>query len=292
VAPAGGPRPVDRLLALYAVASGTALLFPGRPAAWPLLALLHLGLALAGLRGGPVRRALAAVARRFPRQARVPADWYPLLLVPALYAELEALNVAVWGGRVFDGLVMAWEAALFGGQPSRDWAAAAPVPLLSELLHLSYLSYYLIIYLPPLYLYAVGRREAFRGVVFLLMLTFVTHYVFFIYFPVAGPRYLFPAPTGGIEDGLFYGLVHKVLEAGSSRGAAFPSSHVGVTVAATLFAVRALPRVAAVLALLTVGLALGAVYGGFHYATDALAGLLLGMACVAAAPPLRRALAP
>ncbi|MEX0892449.1 MAG: phosphatase PAP2 family protein [Gemmatimonadota bacterium] len=288
-APAGGPRPVDRLLALYALVSGAALLFPGRPAAWPLLAALHAALALAGLRGGPVRRGLAALARRWPRGARVAADWYPLLLVPALYTELEALNLAVWGGRMFDALVMGWEAALFGGQPSRDWAAAAPVPLLSELLHFSYLSYYLIIYLPPLYLYATGRLEETRRLIFVLMLTFVAHYVFFIYFPVAGPRYGFPPPGGGIEDGFFYGLAHGILEAGSSRGAAFPSSHVGVTLAATLCLLRPLPRVAPLLVVLTLGLTLGAIYGGFHYAVDALAGLLLGGACVAAAPRLRGA---
>lgn len=290
--PAVGPRPVDRLLALYALVAGVALCFPGRPPAWPLLALLHGVLVLAGLTRGPLRRGLAAAGRRFPRASRVAADWYPLLLVPALYTELEALNVSVWGGRVFDGLVLGWEAALFGAQPSRDWAAAAPVPLLSELLHFSYLSYYLIIFAPPLYLYAVGRRDVFRRAVFLLMLTFVTHYVFFIYFPVAGPRYLFPAPGGGIEDGFFYSLAHRVLEAGSSRGAAFPSSHVGITVAATLFYVRTLTRAAPILVLLTAGLTLGAVYGGFHYATDVLAGLLLGVACVAAAPGLRRALEP
>jgi hypothetical protein len=41
----------------------------------------------------------------------------------------------------------------------------------------------------------------------------------------------------------------------------------------TLSALRYLPRLAPLLVVLTAGLAAGAVYGGFHYAIDALAGL-------------------
>jgi membrane-associated phospholipid phosphatase len=279
-------EPVDRLFALYAALSGIAWLFPGRPSGWPVLLALHGLAAFIGFGAAPALRAWDRIADRFPRAARVLADWYPLALVPALYTELAALNRSVHGGRFFDPAIMRWEEEVFGGQPSREWAANAPNLGLSEALHAAYLSYYILIYVPPLILYARGRRLDFRLCVFVLMLTFFVHYLFFIYFPVQGPRYLFPAPDGIVASGFFYALAHKILEAGSSQGAAFPSSHVGVAVTQTLMMGRVMRALVVPAAVLTVGLALGAIYGGFHYATDAVLGGVLGVLAVIVGPAL------
>jgi len=276
---------VYRLLAAWLIVSGLALAGPHRPAAWPLLALLHLvgvGACLAA-----DRRVRWAQTGRAP-QPNALLDWAPLLIMPALYAELAVLNSALWGGRYFDDLVIGWEQALFGGQPSRDLANAAPWPALSEALHFSYLSYYALIFVPPLLIWLRRSRAALRDAVFTVMLVFLAHYLFFVYFPVQGPRYLFPAPGGEAIAGYpFRDLAHRVLESGSSRGAAFPSSHVGVGVAASFVAWRHLRPLAPVVALLTVGLALGAVYGGFHYGVDALAGAALGAGLAGVAPRVR-----
>jgi membrane-associated phospholipid phosphatase len=283
--------PLDRLFALYMTVAAAALLFPHRPGYWPLLLGVHLLVPALGWPAPAVGRAAAAAGPRARRLLRASADWSPLLLIPALYTELAVLNTAVHGGRYFDELVISWEQALFGGQPSSDWAAAAPSLWLSEPLHAAYLSYYLIIFVPPLLLYLRGRTTAFRATAFALMLSFFAHYLFFIFFPVQGPRYLVPAPAGELAAGFFYNATHTVLQAGSSQGAAFPSSHVGVSVTQTLLVLRYLPRLAPAIALLTVGLAAGAIYGGFHYAIDAVAGLVLGVAAFLAARPLADLLA-
>ncbi|HSJ07322.1 MAG TPA: phosphatase PAP2 family protein [Longimicrobiales bacterium] len=282
--------PLDRLFAAYMTVAAAAMLFPDRPSTWPLLLALHALVVVVAWPAPPVERAARGLSGDARRRLRAMADWLPLLLIPLLYSELAVLNVAVHGGRYFDHLVIGWEQAIFGGQPSRDWAAALPVRAISEPLHAAYLSYYFIIFLPPLVLFMRGRRDAFRYGAFALMLSFFLHYLFFIYFPVQGPRYLFAAPGGNLADGFFYGLAHRLLEAGSSQGAAFPSSHVGVSVTQTLVAIRFLPRLAPVLAVLTLGLALGAVYGGFHYLIDAVAGLVLGVLAWLAAGPLARRL--
>ena len=107
-------------------------------------------------------------------------------------------------------------------------------------------------------------------------------------FPVQGPRYI--APPAGVPDGLFRSLTLALLEGGSSRGAAFPSSHVSVAVAQTLLALRFQRRLGWVLVPVTTLLALGAVYGGFHYAVDVLVGAALGVVSAWLARPLGRAL--
>jgi membrane-associated phospholipid phosphatase len=277
-------------MAGYAIASGAVLLLQGRPATWPLLAVFHVLLAwmALGWRGAAGLR--ARIENEWPRATGILREWYPLLLLPFLYGELDALNIAVHGGRMFDGLVQVWEEMVFGGHPSRDWARAVPNLLLSEVLHASYLSYYLLLYAPALTIWLRCTRRDFRVTVFTIMLAFVAHYFFFIFFPVEGPRYRFDAPMGGIEQGTFYGLAHRLLEAGSSRGAAFPSSHVGASAAVTIAAMRTIPRAAPLIGLLTAGVALGAVYGGFHYAVDALAGGILGVGMALLAPALHRRL--
>jgi membrane-associated phospholipid phosphatase len=276
--------PVDRLLAAYAVVGGAALLFPHRGPRWPILAALHVAAILLGFATPPARRLWSRLSEVLPRFAAFIGDAYPVALIPLLYAELPALNVAVWNERYFDPLIIAIERSVFGGMPSHDWAAAMPILPLSELLHSAYLSYYFIIFGPPIIIALRSTREAFRQAVFALMLTFVAHYLFFIWFPVQGPRYLFAAPGGIIADGTVYKLAHRILEAGSSRGAAFPSSHVGVAVAQTITAWRYCRPLAPILAILAIGLACGAVYGGFHYATDAIVGAILGGAMAIVAP--------
>jgi membrane-associated phospholipid phosphatase len=284
--------PLDRLFAIYLAVAAAALLFPHRPAAWPLLLAVHLLLVLLLWPLLPVERVIQQAGESARGRLRAVLDWAPLLLVPVLYTELALLNQAVHGGRYFDDIVIGWEQVVFGGQPNRDWAAALPSLWLSEPLHFAYLSYYFIIFVPPLLLFLRGRRDAFRFGVFAVMLSFFLHYLFFIYFPVQGPRYLFDPHGGEMARGLFYGTAHSVLEAGSSQGAAFPSSHVGVSVTQTLVVLRFLPRLTPLIGILTVGLAFGAIYGGFHYAIDAVVGLAVGAIAYAIAAPLLGRLAP
>jgi membrane-associated phospholipid phosphatase len=284
-------RAIRRLFAAYLFISGIALAFPYRPAAWPVVAVLHALGIIVLLQTGPTPSILAWLQARFPRATRIIGDWYAIAIIPVMYTELALLNSAVWNGRYFDTGIIAWEEKLFGGHPFKELAAAFPNLALSEFLHFAYLSYYFIIYAPAFYLYLRGRRAEHQQLVFALLLAFFAHYVFFVYFPVQGPRYLYPAPGGEIARGWFYNLAHQVLEAGSARGSAFPSSHVGVSIMATAFAFAAIPRIAPLLLILTLGLAFGAVYGGFHYATDAALGFIYGLILFACAPRIARALA-
>jgi hypothetical protein len=142
--------------------SAAALLAPSHRAGWPVLFGVHLLGAVLLLGIGPLAGPARFFAARFPRAHNFIADWYPLLMVPALYTELAGLNASVWNGTYFDSVIQHWEALLFGGQPSRELAARFPDPLISEPLHAGYLSYYFIIYIPAIVLYARGRLTEFR----------------------------------------------------------------------------------------------------------------------------------
>lgn len=210
---------------------------------------------------------------------------YPLLLLVGLYAELDVLNGPA-SRPVYDALVQRWELAVFGVQASTAWWQGAPSRFWSAVLHAAYFSYYLIILVPALYF--VGRRnmEAVRHFVLVVMTVFALCYLTFIFFPVAGPYYLFPRPASWFTDNYPAKLVYALLASGSSYGAAFPSSHVAATVAATLASYRGSRTLGLLLALPTLLLTVAVVYCQMHYAVDALAGLAVGAAVAWALGPV------
>lgn len=260
-------RPLDLATLVY-VGSGFAVLtFTQSPTVWPVLAATHVagaGLIL-WLSWGSCRTSTALLR-----------EWYPLLLVPLFYAEIPLLN-EYFLSTARDDAIRWLETSLFPFEPSRAFAAAAPWRPLSEALHFAYLSYYLIIYGPLILLYFQGRRDAFRETTLAIVMTYYCSYLIYMVFPVRGPWDLFP-PSEVPPDGPLRRLAVQILAAGSSAGAAFPSSHQAVAVAQTVCALRHLRRLAPVIGLLSAGIAAGAVYASFHYAVDMIAGAALGVA--------------
>jgi membrane-associated phospholipid phosphatase len=268
--------PLDRWTILYAVFA--CLVFLWR---WPASAAVasHFPVVHAGLAG------LALMAPRMRRHGLLGeawADFYPLILTLALYTEIGLLNRAV--GVSHDLTVQAWEAALFGGQPSRDWIRAWPSPWLSWPLHLGYLSYYVILAGSPLGLWWLGRRVGARESACLIMVAFYVCYAVFLLFPVAGPRYLFAQAENRATAIPIAIFTQTLLNRGGAWGTAFPSSHVAASLVASVTAWRFSRFLGALLVSLSVLLAVGTVYGQFHYLLDALAGAAVAAAVLAVAP--------
>lgn len=204
------------------------------------------------------------------------ADWLPLLAGPFLYIEQRWL-IAGLARPHGDAIVRGWETALFPSDPSRSLAVAYHGLLLSETLHLAYLSYYALVYLPPAILYLRGHRSSFATTMLALAIVYGLCFALFLFFPVDGPRFLH-GPANA-PDGLIRTIVLRILEGGSSRGTAFPSSHVAASFVAAVCALRFQRRLGIVVAVFAAGVPLGAVYGGYHYAVDVVAGAVA--ACVA-----------
>jgi len=216
---------------------------------------------------------LAPRARNAGRVGRFFGDWYPMVLLPALYGEIGVLTLSA--GFQNDLLIQRLETWVFGSQISYRWIRESPSVLLSWILHACYLAYYPILYASPLGLWMVGRRDASRHTIFAVMATFYLCYIVFLFFPVAGPRYAFDGAHNIATDVWPARFAAWLLDRGDSWGAAFPSSHVAASVVATGMALRYWRPLGLVLLPFTAGLILAVVYGQFHYAVDALAGLMV-----------------
>ena len=266
-------RSVDRLLLAYVGFVSVVILARGSllasGTAW-ILVMHALFAALLFLCAGPGRERPVA---------RLVHDFYPLIMLLPFYTTFGVLNAQVGWDQVLanDRVVQGWEAAVFGGQVSYEWIRRSPSVFWSGLLHLAYFAYYVVVVLAPMLLGLKGQRDGARHVMYTTMVAFVICYVWFVVFPVAGPNYTFPHPTGPVREVWSAQLVYGTLAQGSSFGAAFPSSHVGATVAATLAAFSHWRPLGWVCAVLSALLAVGTVYCQMHYAVDASAGLLVGV---------------
>jgi membrane-associated phospholipid phosphatase len=232
---------------------------------WPWLLVAH-ALLVALVLLAPRARAAGPVGRFL-------GDWYPMLLLAALYGEIGVLTLDA--GFQNDLPIQRLEAWVFGSQVAYRWIRELPNPALSWVLHASYLAYYPILYASPLGLWLVGRRDASRHTIFAVMATFYLCYIAFLFFPVAGPRYAFDAAHNAATDVWPARFAQWLLDRGDSWGAAFPSSHVAASVVATGMALRYWRALGLVLLPFTGGLILAVVYGQFHYAVDAMAGLVV-----------------
>ena len=247
--------------------------------AWTLRSGAGAGIALHAAAIGLV--ALAYV-NRLPTTARY---WTPLALGPFLYIELRWLVVGA-GRPHADAQVFAWERAFFPTNPSATLAVAWHSAALSEMLHAAYLSYYALIFLPPILLWLQRRRLPFLQTLLALAVVYALCFTIYVLFPVDGPRFLHGpanAPNGPIRA-----IVVALLESGSSRGTAFPSSHVAASVVASVCALRFQRVLGVAVAVLTAGICFGAVYGGYHYAVDIVAGLATGAVALLVAITLER----
>ena len=260
----GGTRDPRRIALVwldgYLLASGVVLAIGGHL----MLALIHAAVITVSIW---TIRSTTDAARRI-------GDLLPLFVAPALYAEIPAL-IASLGSTYHDTLIQGWELALFGAQPSRTLAGALPFGWLSEVLHAGYLAYYPVIFVPPLLLFVRGERRGLGETVLAVTIAYTACFIVFAIMPVEGPRYLWSAPEH-VPSGPMRSLAVSILAAGSSRGAAFPSAHVAITVAQASLAWRWQRRTRWIYASIAVLVGVGAVYGGFHYAIDVITGAMLG----------------
>ena len=228
-----------------------------------------------------------------------------MLLLGWWYPDTYELN------RVFlnlDHVFAGWEQALFGCQPALVFNQVCSWPWFSEIVIMGYVSYY------PLFVgvsafYFFWRYEHFERATFIILTSFFLSYVIFILLPVAGPQFYFKVvgvdqvmagifpnihdyfgklefdvldpqfslPIPGYTDGFFYHILEFTHDAGERPTAAFPSSHVSVTVVVMWLAWESRNRWLFYGFLpLAILLFFGTFYIQAHYAIDAIAGVLAG----------------
>ena len=195
------------------------------------------------------------------------------------------------------------EQALFGFQPALVFAEKMPQIFFSELMDMAYASYFPIIAAVILY-YFFKRYHEFERTSFIILASFFAFYIIYDVLPVTGPMYyyhavgldritqgIFPSlgdyfcthnemmESPGYQNGIFYSLVTAAPDTGEHPTAAFPSSHVGISVICMLLAWHSKSRKLFfwLLPFATL-ICFATVYIRAHYVIDVFAGLGFGFA--------------
>lgn len=211
-------------------------------------------------------------------------DWLPMFLFITVFEEVSFLSLALRGAWQNPRLI-AFESALFAVPPA-VWLHRYSALWFTELLAFGYFSYF------PLYpavagtLWGYRRRPrfagAFRRMTDAISVGYAVCYTAYLLFPVRSPSHnvgQFPdALPAASSAGPFRFLVRLVQGRAGVHGNAFPSSHIMMACVVLVFVFRYFPRVAMPLTVCILLMCGGAVYDGYHYAIDVLAGALLGIA--------------
>jgi hypothetical protein len=265
------------------------LLFHGSTVpAWRALVVVHL--ALLGVIHWLILRASQPAP---PAKLYFLRHFYPVLLYAGFFAETGWLNQMFIPG-FLDPVVIQWDQALFGCQPSLVFMQRLPYLLVSEMFYAAYFSYYLMIGGVGLALYFRNRRQFFHYVS-VVSFVFYICYLLYIFIPVIGPPvffrsllgYTLPAewqrlvPPEGfpttVTAGAFYKIMRWIYDVFEAPGAAIPSSHVAIAITTCFFSFRYLRPIRWVHLVMVVLLCLATIYCRYHYVCDVLAGIVTAL---------------
>jgi membrane-associated phospholipid phosphatase len=236
-------------LGFYIVAIGMVLMFtsfpmPGSPAWWKVLRII-----------------------------------YPAILVTILYEALRS-QIFIFHRIPFDAQVYGFEKAVFGRDIYFDLQRYMSVGL-NELLSLFYMSYYLL--LPGAIILLTLRKQwaSLEKMILASCAAFYICFILFIIYPVIGPRYFLDGEFYLPMIGPFFTPLARLIVAGGGlRGGAMPSSHCAIAIIAVVFIIKEFRIRAFPMWIVLVLLCFGTVYGRYHYATDVIVGLAIGVASI------------
>lgn len=199
-------------------------------------------------------------------------SFYPLATLGYLYGETDFYN------NIWHNYQDAWfektDFLIFGFQPSIKFSEVFHWTWFQELMSLSYMSYFVMIFGVLWTIYRFNR-EYFNRSIFLVLQSFFIYYLIFIILPVQGPQYWFSAPMNSLpEGGAFQKLLRFIQLIGERPTGAFPSSHVGISCILCYLTYQYARPLLKWMIGITFLLSCSAIYLKAHYFVDVIGGLL------------------
>lgn len=193
-----------------------------------------------------------------------------------LYKDTAVLNTMSPIGSI-DSFLMKVDSFIFGFQPSLEFSKVFASAFFSELFFSAYFFYYLFPLILGCYL-LIKNPCKIVSFATTLIVSFVIYYIVFISVPAYGPQFFFSPPENQIQGHGFFSFAVKLIQAnGEAPTAAFPSSHVGVSVIILLWILKNDRKILKWFIAPVVVLCFSTVYIKAHYAIDVIFGLISGV---------------
>lgn len=192
------------------------------------------------------------------------------------------LSQLMFNGASFDAFFANLDFRIFGFQPAVQFPRYfQQYRIINEMFFFSYFFYYGLISTGVWILFIRKHYQVAARVLFIISVSFFIMYVWFIFFPVKGPKYFF-AELNEIWysnfQGFFFTRIMKGLFNNTNLGgAAFPSSHVALALVAFVLNWKYNRYLIPLYLPLTVLLFVSTVYLYAHYFVDIPAGIVTGI---------------
>jgi membrane-associated phospholipid phosphatase len=218
--------------------------------------------------------------RRFPNEGlQFIRDWYVPALLIVIYLENRRL-IPLINPHDMDEFIISIDRFLFMGHDPTILLEKLTHPLLSEILQIAYASFYFLPFTLCLILYLKRSKLEFHINASTILLGFYLSYIGYYFTPVIGPRFtlehLQNFPLAGV---LFFDFVRTmIVQAEGMMRDCCPSGHAMISLLTVLLAwryARSFFPVACIWAFL---ITFSTVYLRYHYVTDLIVGMVLGLA--------------
>ncbi len=289
--------PVDWIVAAYTAWMGVLIAwFAAEVPQWPRLLAIHAGILIAlviipprgaAWEGRTWRRSWQRALFQFVRFVRYA---YPLPLALFFFEEGQfTVNMIFpetpyW----FEPYLYAADATAFGDLPARLMAPWVN-PVLTEVMHFFYWSYYIIL-IGGIAIAYIGWEQkppyrtpapGFETTITSLATAFILAFVFYPWLAARGPweNPALMAEMPPLEGWIFTWMMDRIIEHGAVSGNCFPSGHVAGAWA-IVFGLAWTPghrRTVYVFTFLSVGMTIACVYTRYHHAMDMPAGFAAGL---------------
>ena len=269
-------RPADRLnLAFLSLLTVIAVVFCGRLSRPLLLIGLYAGLICLQI--------LLIKSRDRSGFLRLTYDLiFPTACILIVFDSLELL-VHYLNPRDIDPLLIKLDYMIFHGYPT-VMLEAIMSPLLTDMLQVAYISYYLLPVTLGIVLKLKEDSRAFDRSLFLIMLCFYLSYIGYLLMPALGPRFTMEHLQQRELQGLcITGPVQEALNRleGIKRDA-FPSGHTAITLTVIYLSWRFEKRLFVLFLPVGIALIVSTVYCRYHYVVDVIGGAALALITIAA----------
>jgi membrane-associated phospholipid phosphatase/UDP-2,3-diacylglucosamine pyrophosphatase LpxH len=271
--------PTEKLFIGYAIIMACLLALAARQSPLPALILLF---------GHAAAIVLMVLLARWPAPlAQFARHWYLLLYVPFCYKQVPFLVNALHLQPV-DALLARWDLAMWKVDPV-FWLSSMQISFVTELLQLVY-----TMFIPGTLVLGVilwrRPRPEFRYGTFLIAMSFLVSYLGYLVLPARGPRFMAYASQHSALQGLwtFQSLQSLLDTLEGAQYDCFPSGHVAVVLVGCYVARRISPLVFYGFSVFAMLITVSTVYLRYHYVIDVIAGILLAIIVLAAAPAIYR----
>lgn len=196
---------------------------------------------------------------------------YPILFSLHFYTETVFFNKLFFPN--LDSYLMHLDYLIFGFQPSLSFSVYFSNPYFSELMYIGYFSFYLLIISFVLISYFKLKNDA-DLLFFKFTACMLLFYLFFSFFPAAGPQFYFPLPEKNLPSAFVFNKIMHFLQQVEQPTGAFPSSHVGISLTIVFLMRKRFPLFIKIIIPFVIILLLSTVYIKAHYVVDVIGALL------------------